>query len=218
MFRVASRRASYRDEASEDRLLVLPLSGGTVVLAVADGVGGQPGGGLAAQFALDTIRELAPTLLYRRSQTWQRLLRAIDNGLVQDPEAGLTTLVVICLSRKKLMGASVGDSEAWWVTKEGHFDLTEAQNRKPYLGSGRAAPVPFELKLPSDGTLVMATDGLFKYADPLAVTDTVRIGLEEAPEALQTLVEGPGGRLYDDLAIVVAQADKIPLWTRFLSR
>ena len=98
-----------------------------------------------------------------------------------------------------------------WITAEGHFDLTEAQKRKPYLGSGMASPVPFELKLTQQGTLLLATDGLFKYADPLAITDTVRAGLSEAPEALQRLATG-------DLALVVAGAGRIAPWIGFLNR
>lgn len=218
MFRFTSHRASYRGDASEDHLLCLPLGSNALVLAIADGVGGQPGGGRAAQLAIEAVRESAPLLKWRNSQVWQRLLRAIDAGLVQDQEAGLTTLVVLCLSPRKIIGASVGDSEAWWITKEGHYDLTEAQTKKPYLGSGVATPIPFELKLRQEGTLLLATDGLFKYADPLGITDTVRLGLTEAPEALQRLVASPSGRLYDDLALVLATADRMSPWIGFLNR
>lgn len=211
MFRVASQGARYRGDISKERVLVLPVGASALVLAVAGGVGGQPGAGEAAQLAIDALREIAPTLVRRRSQAWQRLLRAIDAALVRDTQAGSTTLVVLCLTPKKIVGASVGDSEAWWITAEGHFDLTEAQKRKPYLGSGMASPVPFELKLTQQGTLLLATDGLFKYADPLAITDTVRAGLSEAPEALQRLATG-------DLALVVAAAGRIAPWIGFLNR
>lgn len=117
------------------------------------------------------------------------------------------------------MGASVGNSEAWWITAEGHFDLTEAQKRTPYLGTGAAEPVAFELKLTQPGTLVLATDGLFKYAEPLAITVAVRAAesVEAAADALLTLV-APAGRFYDDLALILVRLDTIGPWTSFLSR
>jgi len=116
------------------------------------------------------------------------------------------------------VGASVGTAEAWWVGAEGHFDLTEAQNRTPLLGSGEAVPVPFVLRYPKEGALVVATDGLFKYVDPLTITEAVRQDSSAAPEVLLKCAESPKGRLYDDLAIVTVSADKITPWTQFLSR
>lgn len=209
-FTVATHRASYREEA-EDRALALRVGGQALIVAVADG------GGAAAERTIETVRELGPTLVRRGSQAWLRLLSALDDALVAEG-LGQTTLVVLCITPRRIVGASVGNSEAWWVGSEGHFDLTEAQKRTSFLGSGEAEPCPFELKRPKEGTLLVATDGLFKYVDPLTLTDAVRAGGGRSPETLQKLVESPRGRLYDDLAIVTASADRIALWTGFLNR
>jgi len=53
---------------------------------------------------------------------------------------------VINTKNNSIVGASVGD-------------LTEHQYRKPLLGSGAAIPINL------DGTLILGSDGLFKYAD-----------------------------------------------------
>ena len=120
----------------------------------------------------------------------------------------------------KISGTSVGSGEAWWITADGHFDLTEAQKRKPHVGTGAAEPVPFALTLSQPGTLLVASDGLFTYADPVALTETVRsaTSLDSAADALLTLVSAPTGRLYDDLALLLVQVDTIAPWKRFLSR
>ena len=226
MTHLAIRLDSYRGEASEDRALVLHAALGSLVLAVADGVGGQSGGGEAAQLAIETVEMEGAGLVRRNSQVWRGLLKALDDALAAHPDAGQTTLVALCLMPQKLIGASVGSSEAWWITADGHFDLTEAQKRKPTLGTGAAEPVPFELKLSGPGTLLLASDGLFKYADPLAITEAVRsaASADAAADALLTLASAPAGRFYDDVALIVVRIDSksiqdtIAPWTRFLHR
>lgn len=219
-FPLATRQASYRGDLSEDRALVLQAAPDALVLAMADGVGGQPGGGVAAQLAVETVELEGAALIRRPVRYWRGLVQALDDALAAHPDSGQTTLIALCLSGGKVLGASVGDSEAWWITAAGHFDLTEAQKRKPFLGTGAAEPVAFALTLTEPGTLLLATDGLFKYADPLAITEAVRSAatVEAAADALEALACAPAGRFYDDLALVLVRLDTIAPWTRFLNR
>ena len=222
MFEIALRQASYRN-ASEDRALTLEIGKTTLLLAIADGVGGQPGGGEAAALAIETIELESQKLAQQGKRLLPGFFHALDDALAAHSDAGQTTLVALCVTPQKILGTSVGDSEAWWITAEGHFDLTEAQKRKPLSRNGsRRVPVPFELKLTQPGTLLLATDGLFKYADPLAITEAVRTaeGLEAAADALLTLA-APAGRYYDDLALILVRLDTIGTigpWTSFLNR
>ncbi|WP_394794244.1 SpoIIE family protein phosphatase [Armatimonas sp.] len=221
-YSVALRRASYR-EASEDRAVTVTTFTESLVLAVA---GGVVGGGEAASLAIETVEFEAEKLARKGKRLWRGFFRALDDALVAHPDAGQTTLVALCLTSQKIIGASVGSSEAWWITADGHFDLTEAQKRKPTLGSGSAEPVPFELKLSGPGTLLLASDGLFKYADPIAITEAARsaVSADVAADALLALASAPAGRFYDDVALIVVRVetksvrDTIALWTRFLHR
>lgn len=221
-YSVALRRASYR-EASADRAVAVTTFTESLVLAVAGGVGG---GGEAASLAIETVEFEAEKLARKGERLWRGFFRALDDALVAHPDAGQTTLVALCLTPQKLTGASVGSSEAWWITADGHFDLTEAQKRKPTLGTGAAEPIPFKLKLSGPGTLLLASDGLFKYADPLAITEAVRsaTSADAAAEALLTLAAAPAGHFYDDVALIVARIDSksiqdtIAPWTRFFHR
>ncbi|MCX6368979.1 MAG: SpoIIE family protein phosphatase [Armatimonadetes bacterium] len=220
LFTSASRLASYRGEASEDRALIVHAAPQTLVLALADGVGGRPGGGEAAQLAIETVEIEGAKLAKNGARLWPGFFRALDDALAAHTDAGQTTLIGLTLTSQKLVGASVGDSEAWWITSEGHFDITEAQRRKPHLGTAAAEPVAFALKLTSPGTLLLASDGLFKYTDPLAVTDAVRgaADVEAAADALVALASAPAGRFYDDLALILVRLDTIAPWTSFLHR
>lgn len=69
--------------------------------------------------------------------------RSIDSKLEGSVEAGETTGLLLVLGAEEIWGASVGDSQAWLVTETGLEDLTEHQERKPLVGSGRAAPTVF---------------------------------------------------------------------------
>jgi len=196
---------SYR-AATEDQAEVVELGPEAVVLIVADGVGGRPGGGAAAERAVGLVREAAPSLKATDHMAWHRLAVRIDQALADDAEAGETTLVVVCVTPKRLVGVSVGDSEAWFVTPEGHFDLTGGQQKKPGLGSGMAWPVPFVMPTPHDGTIIAATDGLFKYAPPDPICDAaLHPDPDEAARRLVNLVRLNSGRLPDGVAVVLCR-------------
>jgi hypothetical protein len=96
----------------------------------------------------------------------------------------------------------VGDSEAWLI--EDGVVLTEGQQRKPLLGTGAAKPVAFEAKLA--GTLLVASDGLFKYARKADILAHARLErLDDAIHALTDAVRLPSGQLQDDVAIVACR-------------
>lgn len=197
---------SYRT-GSEDRAEIVETPNG-VVLIVADGVGGQAGGGAAADFVVEHLREIIPQMTNLEDpKAWYSVVKSLDGELLLDDDMGQTTLIVAAVTPWRIVGASVGDSEAWLVQPEGHFDLTGGQKRKPYLGSG-AEVTAFSLKRPRRGTLLVATDGLFKYAPAERILDTAsHPELEHAAENLADLARLPSGKLPDDLALVLCRFD-----------
>jgi serine/threonine protein phosphatase PrpC len=94
MFEWACRLESYRP-ASEDRTVAIPTRDGLVV-AVADGVGGQSGGGAAAERLIEVASEAALQGATRTARDWAALLGEADGALLRDPAAGQTTAVVLC--------------------------------------------------------------------------------------------------------------------------
>lgn len=207
-FTHAVRLSSYRPN-TEDRAVVVDLED-RIVMVVADGAGGIVNGGAAADVVLDLVNERVAELT--DVEACIELLREADQ-LVQ-ATGGETTAVLLVVHDAGLFGASAGDSEAWMVGEDGTVDnLTENQHLKRRLGSGRAVPVGFERGWPLRGSLVVGTDGLFRYttADKIAEVVTSATTPGEAADALVELVRPQGsGELIDDvgLAVVMLGADE----------
>ena len=170
---------------------------------VADGAGGMGGGGNAANVLVWRVRVAAECAgLGLDLDGWRALFRDVDQEIAKSRLGGETTGIVVVISPRGVMGVSAGDSEAWVVTSSGVDDLTAGQSRKR-LGSGRARPVSFAR--PSlEGSLVVASDGLFGYATEQKIAAAVRGRVpDDAAERLRALVRLPSGRYQDDLAVVV---------------
>jgi hypothetical protein len=71
------------------------------------------------------------------------LLTVLDREMAAIGAFGETTGVIVVLSDNGIFGTSVGDSGAFVFSKTGLENLTANQIRKPFLGSGRAIPIPF---------------------------------------------------------------------------
>jgi len=188
-------------DRNEDRLAVYRTQNGAVFV-VADGAGGVGGAAVAAQSTCDFIMARAP---YANGdpRIWADALREADAELAAASHGGLTTAVVVEINGQGICGASVGDSGAWAISDKGIVDLTASQSRKPLIGSGTARPVTFGPVF-ERGRLLVASDGIFKYArrEDLA-TCALAGALEDAVTALIDAVRLRNGRLQDDVAVVL---------------
>ena len=204
---IATALASARvPELSEDRLAVHHLDDGVVVV-VADGAGGIPGAAAAANMVLAFVEQAIRSRGFGpwSVSSWTELLSRADVEVDRDRYAGETTAVIVAASERGLIGTSCGDSGAWILTMDGIDDVTAHQRKKLRIGSGRARPIPFE-RPRLDGTLLVASDGLFNYARPEGIAGVVaREDLDEAAQRLVQLARLPSGKLADDVAIVLAR-------------
>ncbi len=190
--------------AGQDRAMVA-LIGDSVLIALADGAGGRAGGAEAADMVLEMVKGLgARTDDLARPDRWEDALRRLDADICRAPAAGETTAVLILVQPDGVVGASVGDSEAW-VVGDVRRILTQHQVRKPMLGSGQARPVGFECGR-LEGTLVVGSDGLFKYASAARIGE-VACGPFDGEIAAQLvgLARLRSGGLPDDIAVVVCR-------------
>jgi serine/threonine protein phosphatase PrpC len=177
-----------------------------LVIVVADGAGGVGGGASAAQAACDLLMSRALETS-RAPEDWGTALREADREMMTSAEGGLTTAVVVEVSGTVVFGASVGDSGAWMVGPKGIVDLTRHQLRKPLIGNGEALPVVFGPTFVA-GRLLVATDGLFKYAPREELARRAGDGaLENAVRSLIDAVRLRSGALPDDVAVALADID-----------
>lgn len=186
----------------EDRVLV--EHGGLRTLAVVtDGAGGTGGGAAAAAMTCSIAARRLQTGGTGTAEEWARCLYEVDRALVQT--GGQCTAVVVEISEGRVFGASVGDSGAWMLNGETVIDFTENQHRKPLLGSDEALPTgfgPIELS----GRLLIATDGLFKYATESDIAKrAMGVPLSEAIDRLIAGVRLKSGALQDDVGIILIE-------------
>ena len=127
----------------------------------------------------------------------------MDRAVVRT--GGQCTAVVVEISEGLVFGASVGDSGAWLLNGKAIIDLTENQHRKPLLGSDEALPMgfgPIELS----GRLIIATDGLFKYATESEIAQrATALSVNDAVDKLIAGVRLISGALPDDVAIILIE-------------
>jgi hypothetical protein len=185
-------------ENGQDRIELL-RDGSRLVFVVADGAGGRSGGAEAAELVVRLARERVGSLL--SPGDCENLLGDIDRVISADRIAGETTAVIVVVSPNKVFGASAGDSGAWILNGSNVDELSERQIRKPFVGTGASLPVGFSRDA-LVGTLLVATDGLLKYASRESISTTIeKFSLRELPEALIKLVRFASGNLPDDIAI-----------------
>lgn len=205
-FLSATASASPRlDGATEDRVLVQHMPGASegLVVALADGAGGIPGGRAAADLLIDTVARSCASLT--GPEAVRELLRAVDLDLRMHTGAGECTAVVVVVQPGRLFGASCGDSGAWVVNASTHDELTAEQKPKLRLGSMRADPVMFTRE-GLEGTLVVGSDGLFKYVKPEVICGDARgVALEASACALVASARTRSGDLIDDVAVALVR-------------
>ncbi|MCG8463717.1 MAG: hypothetical protein MI750_02555 [Xanthomonadales bacterium] len=149
------------------------------------------------------FKELLPVLDSVTAGYLVDFLLHCGHQLLINASAGEATGIIIVIKGDYLLGASVGDSEAWGVDSESIDDLTQHQRYKPLLGSGSALPVGFERNKVAQ-SIIVATDGLFKYAKATDIAQCVRNAKGGAlMDELLSLVRLPSGNYADDIGIVV---------------
>ncbi len=176
-----------------------------LVLVVADGSGGQGGGGEAADMVIEAVKKAINNNIEPGDYAaWCSLLVDIDRHIEEHAEAGETTAIVLALSRRYIAGAACGDSRAVLFSRSGPIDITEKQNRRPMLGSGGALPVPISERS-LVGTLVVATDGLFDYSKFPELKKIISRNekIDERAKSLIDSIRLKSGSLPDDVALAL---------------
>jgi serine/threonine protein phosphatase PrpC len=197
---IATRIAESSPGRGEDRIAVLESIGHRTIL-VADGAGGVSGGAAAAEYL---CRSLTGDTLHE-ARDWSDWLAQCDAALAAR-STGLAAAVVLSMAASgEIRGASVGDCEAWLFAGGEPVNLTAQQVRKPLLGDGAAIPVSFRARV-AHGTIVIASDGLWKYVGLAGIAKAAALRpLEAALEALVGSARLRSGALQDDVAIVVCE-------------
>lgn len=101
---------SPEKEQNEDALAIAPVNAKSGILAVADGLGGQPRGDLAARTVVDTISEV---MVSDYGTLREAILHGIDQANKRIMEAGYgggATLVVLEIEERHIRPYHIGDA------------------------------------------------------------------------------------------------------------
>jgi len=205
-------------EGNEDRWLVRRY-GSTVLLAVADGVGGSSGGEIASGVTVET---LAASFATARSKENART--ALASGVQRANEAVLrrgaelghpqaaSTLVAVAIRGREACIANIGDSRAYLIRHGAPRQITTDHSGGPtssitrFLGDARGVqPDIFVETLEAGDRLVLCSDGLTRsisdaeIAARAAGTDPAR-----AADELVALANERGGQ--DNVTVIIYPA------------
>jgi serine/threonine protein phosphatase PrpC len=203
-FRVATATAAARARC-DDHIAVARRDDG-VVLALADGAGNDERGGQLARWLVDELSARASAAKNLPSaDTLARWCEELDAQWFAMGTGGESTVVVACVDGSRVWGASAGDSGAWLVHSGDYEELTSEQRRRPLVGQGRSTVLAFG-PVQYQGVLLLATDGLLKYAPEqkirhLATDANVSVAAAKLVDVARTV----SGGLHDDVAVVVCR-------------
>jgi serine/threonine protein phosphatase PrpC len=194
-------------EGNEDRYVVREERG-TLLLAVADGVGGAPGGEVAADAAVHALADRFFTVGDARSVE-DRLadaMRDANTAVLRAAESSeftgaATTLVAAVVEGARVVIGNLGDSRAYLVRAGAARQLTDDHDSPIPGGITRFAGDPrgvqpdvyVEELRPAD-RLLLCSDGLTRHVKPdeIAATLAART-LDDGVDALVALANERGG-------------------------
>ena len=213
-------RCPSRETPNEDMGVVIPVDEKRAILAVADGMGGPPGGAQAAAIAIDTLIETV-----NKADTAEEVLRAIilnafeaanqrvleqgigsgttlavveiDGATIRPYHAGDSVILVVG-QRGKVKLQTVAHSPVGYAVESGFLDAGEAIHHvdRHLVSNIVGSPdmwieIGPTLTLAAKDTVVLGSDGLFDNLRMDEVIELVRKGsLAESARIMADLTRG----------------------------
>jgi serine/threonine protein phosphatase PrpC len=202
---VRTLRSPDKQGSNEDAAAVIPLGDESLVLAVADGVGGMPAAREASNAAVQTLSRVLRRLPADTAELRPGILDAVEqanHNVLGLARGAATTLVVAQLDARRLRCYHVGDSELLAVGQRGRIkqrvvphsptgfaveagllDADEAiqHDQRHVLFNVIGSPdmrveVGPTLQLAVHDTVLLASDGLFDNLYVDEIVDSIRRG------------------------------------------
>jgi PPM family protein phosphatase len=219
---VRSVRAPDKQTPNEDAAAVIQVGADSLVLAVADGVGGTPAGREASNAAVQTLSRVLESVRSDDQQLKPAILDAVEaanKAVLALARGAATTLVVAQLTAASLRSYHVGDSELLAVGQRGRIkqrvvphsptgfaveagllnehDAVQHDQRHVLFNVIGSQDMRVEigpaLQLAVHDTVLLASDGLFDNLFIDEIVDSIRVG--PLAEAADRLVERVRARM-----------------------
>ena len=197
---------------NEDAIGVVRLPGDPVafICALSDGQGGQAGGAVAAQTAVESCLEKAQSYKIKElvnPYTWKDIGETVDRKVSIKPEAGFATFIGLVLIPSFVIGVSNGDSAVALFLNDKSVLLTEHQHKNPPIGSGSARLSPFSARLEHEWKLLLMSDGVWKYVGWETIIErcSAASGHELISSLREVAAKSTGGTFLDDFSVILIE-------------
>lgn len=221
----------YKRNKNEDRFLIKELPG-IIILVVADGLGGTPGGEIAAQIAIDAFQEYKFSKENLEKDLKTALMIAEKQIHKVNKKPGLesmgTTVTAAALYKSKIFWIHVGDSRIYLLQDKGIKQITTDHTFiRELIEDGTITPAQAEIHplrnvldqcvgcdeiQPDNGVfhieknnrLLLCTDGLTKHLSDLQIESILKTNPTQ--EAAQLLIQAAlkmGGT--DNVTVIVKE-------------
>jgi len=179
-------------KTNEDRYLIKKLDNNTLLLAIADGLGGETAGDYAAEILRAGLNRIKNIPRNKEQQVLEQLIKDIDMAIYNEAEKHIdlegmgSTVVCVILRNRFAYWVHVGDSRLYILRDRQVLQITEDQTFARFLleegeitteqvpthysrhimdqrvGCGICEPETGRLKIREKDVLILTTDGLHK--------------------------------------------------------
>jgi PPM family protein phosphatase len=193
--------SSYLEQQNKngDDALYIKEIGSSIWFCISDGAGGTGQGAHASAYIIEVFEELTRIDGIDAPEDFESFLRKVDIELLNESQGSEATAIVGKVMDGIIVGASVGDSEAWIFNLEYDYELTSMQYLKPLIGSGKSVPIGFG-PMYVEKNVLLGSDGLFNYVN----RNDIKSLLSSDCEAIQIadLAKKEKGSLQDDVSVI----------------
>lgn len=231
---VALTHIGFVREKNEDRYLIKELTDGSLLLAVADGMGGEVAGDYAAELIIKKIGHRQPHPL---KNDWQlsQLVKEADRSVYNEVKnnsalAGMGSTVTCALLRNDLLiWAHVGDSRLFVQRNQELIQLTKDQNMAQFLldegeitaeearhhpfqnqldqcvGCGECNPDRGHLEIESEKLVMLTTDGLHSEVPAETISSLLAIPTDIETKAESLIKAALDAGGKDNITVLIAE-------------
>lgn len=222
-------------KSNEDRYLIKSMPDNSVLIAVADGLGGDVAGDYAAEKIRKNFADLKQITPNNEQPQLDQLVREIDHSIyavsqsIQDLEGTGSTVVGVLLGNGFAYWVHVGDSRFYFLRGEKLTQVTRDQTLARFLleegeitpdqlpahysqhvmdqcvGCGYSEPETGSLKFQTGDLLVLCTDGLHKQISEPLLNSILNTATDLETKAKSLVKAALDAGGKDNITIVMAQ-------------
>lgn len=231
---IFTRRAPNKDTDNEDCIALIPLAGDSVIIAVADGVGGLPAGAAASETALKVIIECVSRAASPREGIMEGIEQA-NQAILDNANNSATTLALVEIDGYSMRTYHVGDSGMLLTGQRARLkvetnphsptgdgvrggflnELDALQHEERNIVSNVLGSQEMHMEIGSPTAIaardtgIVASDGLFDNLLVQEIVDTIRTG--KLHKATRTLVDFATRRMTSNENTLIGHPDDLSL-------